>query len=112
MGPLCCARRWSMYQKERDMNRRRKFEAPAKGRACLPFKTVLNKRSQGKSLDSFLEQMVVRNLMIGAVVPSRIGRSCVSAGFDGRRSLLPKMSALPRRRRDGEEQAGPGAQWP
>src|SRR5262245_52845138 len=68
MGPLCCARRWSMYQKERDMNRRRKFEAPAKGRACLSFKTVLNKRSQGKSLDSFLEQMVVRNLMIGAVV--------------------------------------------
>ena len=57
-----------MYQKERDMNRRRKFEAPAKGRACLSFKTVLNKRSQGKSLDSFLEQMVVRNLMIGAVV--------------------------------------------
>jgi len=50
------------------MNRRRKFEAPAKGRACLSFKTVLNKRSQGKSLDSFLEQMVVRNLMIGAVV--------------------------------------------
>jgi hypothetical protein len=43
--------------------------------------------------------------------PSRIGRSCISAGFDGWRSRLPKMSALPRRRRGREEQARSGAQW-